>query len=61
MRTKDLKMFILKMFGGREFYGYDVHKKLGSEDVKIAISRLYRVLNEMLREQSLCNKNPRIE
>lgn len=38
------------MFGDREFYGYDVHKKLLSEGVKIEISRLYRVLNEMKRE-----------
>jgi len=38
------------MFGDREFYGYDVHKKISALDVKIEISRLYRVLNEMLRE-----------
>jgi len=50
MRTWDLKRIILKMFGDREFYGYEVHKKLVSEDVKIAISRLYRILNEMRRE-----------
>jgi len=46
----DLRKIILKMFGDREFYGYDVHKKLLSENVKIEISRLYRVLNEMKRE-----------
>jgi len=50
MRTMDLKRIILKMFGDKEFYGYEVHKKLVSEDVKVNISRLYRVLNEMLRE-----------
>lgn len=50
MRTEDLKRIILKMFGDKEFYGYEVHKKLVSEDVKVDISRLYRVLNEMLRE-----------
>lgn len=38
------------MFGDKKFYGYEVHKKLVSEDVKVEISRLYRVLNEMLRE-----------
>ena len=50
MKTRELKRIVLKMFGDREFYGYEVHKKLVSEDVKIEISRLYRVLNEMLRE-----------
>jgi len=53
MRTRDLKRIILKMFGDREFYGYDVHKKLLSEGVKIEISHLYRVLSEMKREGSL--------
>jgi len=50
MRTRDLKRIILKMFGDREFYGYEVHKKLSALDMKIEISRLYRVLKEMLRE-----------
>ena len=50
MRTRDLKRIILKMFGDREFYGYQVHKKLSPLYVKIEISRLYRVLKEMLRE-----------
>jgi len=50
MRTRDLKMIILKMSEGKEFYGYDVHKKLVSEDVKVKISRLYRVLTEMRKE-----------
>jgi len=38
------------LFGNREFYGYEVHKVLVSEDVKVEISRLYRVHNEMMRE-----------
>jgi PadR family transcriptional regulator PadR len=53
MRTGDLKIIILKMFGNREFYGYEVHKVLMSEGVKIEISRLYRVLNKMLMESLL--------
>ena len=53
MKTDDLKKNILKMFRGREFYGYEVHKKLASQDVKVEISRLYRILNEMLRERLL--------
>jgi len=50
MRTGDLKQVTLKLFGNREFYGYEVHKVLVSEDVKVEISRLYRVHNEMMRE-----------
>ena len=53
MRTRDLKQIILKLFGNREFYGYQIHKVLISEEVKIEISRLYRVLNEMMREELL--------
>ncbi len=53
MRTADLKKTILKVFGGREFYGYEIHKVLLSRGVEIAISRLYRVLTEMLREELL--------
>jgi len=50
MRTRELKRIILQMFGDREFYGYNVHKKISAMNIKIEISRLYRVLNEMLRE-----------
>ena len=53
MRTGDLRIIILKMFGNREFYGYEIHKVLVSKGVKIEISRLYRVLNKMLRESLL--------
>jgi len=50
VRTEDLKRTVLRMFGSREFYGYEVHKELGAEKIEIGISRLYRVLTEMLRE-----------
>jgi len=50
MKTEDLKRVVLKTFKGQEFYGYEAHKRLASEDIKIEISRLYGVLNEMLRE-----------
>lgn len=50
MRTEDLKKRLLRTFGSREFYGYEVHKKLASEKIDVGISRLYRVLTEMLRE-----------
>jgi DNA-binding PadR family transcriptional regulator len=50
MRTEDLKRVILRMVGSREFYGYEVHKELEAEKVKVGISRLYRVLTEMLRD-----------
>ena len=50
VRTEDLKKIVLRMFGSREFYGYEVHKKLASEKIEVGISRLYRVLTEMLRD-----------
>ncbi len=50
MRTEDLKRVLLRMFGSREFYGYEVHKELASEKIEVGISRLYRVLTEMLRD-----------
>jgi DNA-binding PadR family transcriptional regulator len=56
MRTEDLKRVILRMFGSREFYGYEVHKKLASEKIEVAISRLYRVLTEMLRDELLVGR-----
>jgi PadR family transcriptional regulator PadR len=53
MRAADLKTVILKLFSHKEFYGYEVHKVLASEGVELEISRLYRVLNEMLKEELL--------
>ena len=53
MRTSDLRLTILKTFRGREFYGYDIHKKLASEGTRIEVGRLYRVLNQMLRDEWL--------
>jgi PadR family transcriptional regulator PadR len=50
MRSRELKLVILKLFGNREFYGYQIHKVLVSEEIKVEISRLYRLLNEMMRE-----------
>jgi DNA-binding PadR family transcriptional regulator len=46
----DLKTTILKMFKNSEFHGYEAHKRLITEGVEMDISRLYRVLNEMLSE-----------
>jgi len=50
VRTEDLKKIILRIFGTREFYGYEVHKELASEKVEVGLSRLYGVLTEMLRD-----------
>ncbi len=50
MKTGDLKRLILTAFGNREFYGYDVHRELESKNVRVELSRLYRVLNGMSRE-----------
>ena len=50
MRTDDYKIAILKMAKGKEFHGYEAHKRLASENIEIELSRLYRILNDMLRE-----------
>ena len=49
MRTEDLIDKILILVGNNEFYGYEIHKILESQGIKIEISRLYRLLNEMLK------------
>jgi len=56
VRSKDLKQTILKILDDGESYGYDVHRKLMREGVKIEISLLYRVLNEMLKENYLTGR-----
>jgi PadR family transcriptional regulator PadR len=53
MRTDEIKKTILKMFRKGEFYGYDIHKRLDQDRIEIERSRLYRVLNEMDREDLL--------
>jgi len=53
MRTEDLKRIILKMFRGNEFYGYEINKKLSQAGIEVELSRLYRVLNEMRKEDIL--------
>jgi DNA-binding PadR family transcriptional regulator len=50
LRTVDFKNNILKMFGSRELYGYEIHKMLAIEGSDVEISRLYRILNEMSKE-----------
>lgn len=56
MRTDELKKTILKTFRRGEFYGYDIHKRLNQERIEIERSRLYRVLNEMEREDLLSSR-----
>ena len=56
MKTEDLKTRILKTFGNSVFYGYEAHKVFESEKIKMDISRLYRVLNVMLKEGLLESK-----
>lgn len=53
MKTDDLKRIILKMFKGNDLYGYEIHKRLESQGVEVEMGRLYRVLNDMLKERLL--------
>jgi DNA-binding PadR family transcriptional regulator len=50
MKTVDIQKGILRIFRGGELYGYDIHKKLGTMDVDIDLSRLYRILSDMKKE-----------
>lgn len=50
MRSLELKRAILRLFRGKEFYGYEIHKQLSASGYNIELTRLYRVLNEMLNE-----------
>lgn len=51
LRTEDLKERIVLLVENNEFYGYEIHKILNSQGIKIEISRLYRILNEMLKDK----------
>lgn len=48
LRSEELMSKIILIVGDKEFYGYEIHKILESQGIKIEISRLYRLLNEML-------------
>ena len=52
MRTEDLKRTILMLVnsGSTEIHGYEIHKMLASENIEVELSRLYRVMNTMLKE-----------
>ncbi|MFX1484688.1 MAG: PadR family transcriptional regulator [Promethearchaeota archaeon] len=50
MRASELKKTILRVAGRREFYGYEMHKKLEENKINIGIGRLYSILGEMKNE-----------
>ena len=61
MRTPELKRIILRLVGNREFYGYEIHKKLEQRNITIGIGRLYSILNEMKEEAFLTDRWERSE
>ena len=52
MKTGELKNTILKVVRSysSEIHGYEIHKLLASRKIEVELSRLYRVLNLMLKE-----------
>jgi DNA-binding PadR family transcriptional regulator len=50
MRTEDLEKVVLRMFGGRESYGYKIQKELASKKIQVDTSRLYRTLTQMVKK-----------
>ena len=62
MRAQDVRIMILEKCGDKEFYGYDVQKKLKSEGVDVEFGRLYKILTGMLKEgllESRWEKSPK--
>lgn len=53
MRSAETKRAILRLFKGGELYGYKIHKQLSLTGYDVELSRLYRVLSEMLKEELL--------
>lgn len=53
MKAEELKRNIIKIVRYDKFCGYEAHKKLASEGIKVNIGRLYKILNEMLKDRSL--------
>ncbi len=47
MRKNEIKTAILRMLKNNKLHGYEIHKILNSKGVKIDVSRLYKLLNEM--------------
>lgn len=55
MENEDLKRLILKMVKINELHGYEVQRRLESHEIKVEMSRLYRVLGpsqHSLRQKS---------
>ena len=52
MKTEDIKRIILKLVDSRSdgVHGYEMHKMLVSEKIEVELSRLYRLMNLMLKE-----------
>ena len=50
IRTQDLKIKILEESGGKEFYGYEIQKRLKRQGMDIEFGRLYKILTSTLRD-----------
>ncbi len=53
LKTAELKFKILKIVRKADCYGYEIHKVLVSQGVKIDLGRLYKVLTEMSIDEEL--------
>jgi DNA-binding PadR family transcriptional regulator len=56
LNTEKIQNFILKNYRHREFYGYQLQKDLSEEGLKIDITRLYRILNDMSKDDLLAER-----
>ncbi|MGD0405588.1 MAG: hypothetical protein ABSB10_02925 [Candidatus Bathyarchaeia archaeon] len=51
MKTSDLRLRILEMFRTEEFHGYEVHRKLAVQGMKVEIGNLYRTPEQNARRR----------
>jgi DNA-binding PadR family transcriptional regulator len=56
INTDNIHKFILKNYRNREFYGYQLQKTLAEEGYEIDITRLYKILNNMNKEDLLTSR-----
>ncbi|MHA2140237.1 MAG: PadR family transcriptional regulator [Candidatus Thorarchaeota archaeon] len=50
MRKPELRKNLLRIINVEKIHGYDIHKRLSAEGVRIGLTRMYSVLDEMVKD-----------
>jgi DNA-binding PadR family transcriptional regulator len=56
MRTEELKLIILDLLKDKEFYGYEIHKLLEAEGIRVEFGSLYRLLIRLQNDGFLLSR-----